>query len=335
MPACYTGVLGVATDPELQGPDFHVTDTADLWGVQIFASSRHDVSEYPHGCKETFISNSYAAPLITAKVHEIVSAKNGSYISALSIYQELAGRPVSIERMYPDFLTEAIIFDPGNQLKQEDCIAFPILGRYSNTAAFLNAIEQNRQSPIVLMPSSNLTPDFIDAVCRCSTKRLGVIYAGTAPVDLRVKLPCVLWDESMCRPFVRKGKVHAADTNIAMIRAEPQGEGSLRLLSRLKVHLTEKGYGCIAISDFPKSYLYGLEYLPKNCAVNSLLSYLCYAQRPDIVLCSSYENARLPHEDMLVQCSDDAVESYSENFVVLPSVPAEKDIQKLLSTLDV
>lgn len=333
MPACYTGVLGVATDPALRGFDFHVMDVADSWGVQILASSRHDLSEYPHGIRETMVSNSYAAPTITAKVHEILSSKKHYTLSPFAMYQELADRPVLTARMYPDFLTEVIVFDPGNQWEQTTCLAFDILGRYANTAAFLDAIRQNKKAPIILLPSPCLTLDFMDAVCNCSAERLGVVYAGTAPQHLRIKFPCVLWDEGICRFLCKRMKPEPIDPTIVMLRVEPQGEAALCLVSKMKKYLHEKGYGCLAISDFPRAYLYGLEYLPEGCLFHVMLSCLCCIQRPDLVLYAVQNDTDGVCENMRIRLDDCHAGMRSENLAVLPTTPTDKDIQEFLSAL--
>lgn len=334
MPACYTGVLGVATDPALRGFDFHVMDVADSWGVQIPASSRHDLSEYPHGIRETLVSNSYAAPTVTAKVHEILSSKKDCILSPFAIYQELANRPVLTARMYPDFLTRAIVFDPEDQLKQTDCLAFDILGRYANTAAFLDAIRQNKKAPIILLPSSScLTPDFMEAVCACSAERFGVVYAGTAPNDLRIKLPCVLWDEGICRFLCKRMKPEPVDPTIVMLCVEPQGEATLCLMRKMKKYLHEKGYGCLAISDFSRAYLYGLDYLPESCLFHVVRSCLCRVQRPDIVLYAVRDGADSVHENMRIRLDDRHAGMCSEKLAVLPTTPTDEDIQGFLSAL--
>lgn len=333
VPACCTGVFGVATNPELKESAFYITDTADLWDVQIFASSRHDLSEYANGCKETIISNSYAAPTITAKIHEVVSSMNGATSSLYAMYQDLAGRRISITRMFPDFLTEALIFDPGNYIKQRDYASFNILGQYSNTIAFLDAIRQDRKTPIILLPSPYITTDFIDAICNYSIERLGVVYVGTVPEYLRMKLPCALWDESICQSFYKRMKPELIDPEIVIIRVEPQGEGALRLLGRLKMYLNENGCSCIAISDFPGAYLYGLEYLPEGCSLKEALSYLCYIQRPDIVLYSVQNDAETIHGSMMIKLDDCHAGTRSKDVAVLPATPTDEDIQKFLSIL--
>ena len=333
VPACCTGVLGVATDPELQESAFYIADTADSWGVQIFASARHDLSEYPNGCKETSISNSYAAPTITAKVHEIATSMDSTFLSSYAIYQELAGRRIQITRMFPDFLIEAMVFDSGNCIKQHDCASFNIKGQYSNTIAFLDAIQKDRKTPIILLPSPCITPDFIDAVCNCSIERIGVVYVGAAPEYLRMKIPCALWDENICQSFYKRMKLELIDPGIVIIRVEPQGEGALHLLSRLKIYLNENGYSCIAISDFAGAYLHGLEYLPEGCSLKEVLSYLCYIQRPDIALYSVQNDAGTIHGSRMIKLDNRHAGTHSEDVVVLPSTPTDEDIQKFLSIL--
>ena len=148
VPACCAGVLGVAADPELTGDQFYVLDAIPD-DVQIFASSRHDLSAYPWGKAETVVSNSYAAPTVTAKIHEVLS--NG-WKSIPELYRALAKGTVSMARMRPDFLSSALVFDPEHSIKTPELIDFQVLGMFDNEADFLAATERNQRASAVLAP---------------------------------------------------------------------------------------------------------------------------------------------------------------------------------------
>lgn len=329
VPACYSGVLGVAADPELQGQSFRVADAFDLCGVQIFASSRHDLSEYPGGCKETIVSNSYAAPVITARVHKLLQQAVSQYMSTSALYRKLADRTISISRLRPDFLTSAIVFDPACQLRQSDCLGFELLGHYAVESEFLAAIACDPRSPVAVVPSGSLSSAFLNTLCEASLQRLGIVYAGAAPADLREKVPCIFWDESIYQLLLTQLQTRLIDAGIAIIWVKPQCDGALRLLSNLKKRFFEEGYGCVAISDFPLAYLYGFEYLPEGCSLNKLVSYLGYTYSPDVIICSVAQDNGLLSPDMRITFEGGKSAVYSEDKVDLPINPTDADMEEL------
>ena len=281
VPACCAGVLGVVADPELTGDQFYVLDAIPD-DVQIFASSRHDLSAYPWGKVETVVSNSYAAPTVTAKVHELLS---GGWKSIPELYRTLAKKPVSMARMRPDFLSVAVVFDPEHSIKTPELLDFQVLGMFDNETDFLAATERDRRASAVLappLPSNRIWQKLFSQ----SEKRCGIVYAGEAPRELKVAAPCLFWDEKARRSLTSQVTRFSLDPEIPFVQVEYCGESSLRLLCGLRDRLVREGYGCVAITDQPMAYLYGLEYLPRGCQPEVLAAHLCRTHDPDIVLCS-------------------------------------------------
>ena len=281
VPACCGGVLGVAADPELTGDQFYVLDAIPD-DVQIFASSRHDLSTYPLGKAETVVSNSYAAPTITAKVHELLSA---GWKSIPELYRALAKETVSIARMRPDFLSSALVFDPEYSIKTPELLDFQALGMFDNEADFLAATERDQRASAVLappLPSNRIWQKLFSQ----SEERCGIVYAGEAPGELMVAAPCLFWDETARRSLTSRVTRFSLDPEIPFVQVESCGESSVRFLCGLRDRLVREGYGCVAITDQPMAYLHGLEYLPRGCQPEVLAAHLCRTHDPDIVLCS-------------------------------------------------
>ena len=281
VPACCAGVLGVAADPELTGDQFYVLDAIPD-DVQIFASSRHDLSAYPWGKVETVVSNSYAAPTVTAKVHEVLSA---GWKSIPELYRALAKGTVSMTRMRPDFLSSALVFDPEHSIKTPELIDFQVLGMFDNEADFLAATERDQRTSAVLappLPSNQLWQKLFSQ----SEERCGIVYAGEVPGELQASVPCLFWEETMRQSLISQVMGFPLDPEIPFVQVESCGESSLRLLCGLRNRLVKEGYGCVAITDQPMAYLYGLEYLPRGCQPEVLAAHLCRTHSPDIALCS-------------------------------------------------
>ena len=119
-----------------------------------------------------------------------------------------------------------------------------------------------------------------------SEERCGIVYAGEAPRELQAAAPCLFWDETARRSPTSRVTRFSLDPEIPFVQVESCGESSLRLLCGLRNRLVKEGYGCVAITDQPMAYLYGLEYLPRGCQPEVLAAHLCRTHSPDIALCS-------------------------------------------------
>lgn len=293
VPACCAGVLGVAVDPLLISDQFYIRDAVPN-DVQIFSSSRHDLSGYPWRKTETAISNSYAAPNITAKIHALLS--NG-WNSVPQLYRSLAGRPISTARMGPDFLSSALVFDPQHFLAVPELLMFRIVKTISNEAELLAAAEQEKYTSIVLIPPCPVTKGFWSELFHRSENRAGIVYAGESVEHYCQDAPCLFWDEGARRRLIMQMSALQDDIETPVVWIEPFESVSLRLLCKLRDRLTDEGYGCIAVTDYPRAYLYGLEYLPEGFHSEPLITQLCHTHCPDIVLCSfSHAALKAPRE---------------------------------------
>lgn len=330
VPACCAGVLGAAADPALVGGQVYVRDAVPD-DVQIFASSRHDLSAYPRGKVETAVSNSYAAPTVTAKVHALLSS---GWKPVPELYCALAGEPVSIARMRPDFLSLALVFAPNSRLATPELLEFHMLAEFSSEQEFLAAAERETRAVAVLLPPLPSSEQFWSELFRCSKGRSGIVCACEASESLRKGAPCLFWDEGE-RKFLMSTQMEESpmDPEVSVIKVEPHGETSLLLLCGLRDRLTREGYGCIAVTDHPMAYLYGLEYLPWGCSPELLVSHLCQTHQPDVVLSScSCATPELPCELQIKFGLIDSI-SVSEDVILLPENLSESDVEAVFQFL--
>jgi len=334
MPACYSGVLGVSADEDLTGPQFYVKDPLPD-DVRIFASAKHDLSQYPGNSSSVTapVSNSYAAPTITAEVHNILTRFNGQAISIPALIRRLAGRTVSALSMCPDFLEDVIVYDPA-QAFENAYADFQTLGSFSDDESFLAALEHDPNSPALLVPPVHLNRQFIASLFQRSKTRTGIAYAGIVPADLLQETPCLLWSENTYHSFAAQLYKRPIPREIPVMQIASHKKTALSLLCQLKKRFSMDGYGCVTISDFPKVYLYGTGFVTKGCPADILAAHLCYTRHPDLILAAigdeSSEN--LPC-DMKIAFKDCAEAEIGEDMAILPLEPTGEDIENLYSSL--
>lgn len=262
-PACLMGVLGVVTDEKLKEEFLYTRETG--WEqVQIHASSRHILPVCEGSCFETQVSNSYAAPLVTAKVHEILRGAAGKPQTVAEVYQRLTGQGNTMFRMRPDFVEDAVLFQAGEERLQQELLFFSVKERAGNLEALQEAVSRNPYAPVVLLPSGNREVDreacsFCQEVCR-----LGFLYAGETPVNPD-RAEALFWDVGQYRRFLARAghmPVERFAEDTARLLVEGESRCSLPAAARIWKKFLEEGYSSIVVSDDPYAYLYGMDYLP-------------------------------------------------------------------------
>ena len=143
VPACLMGVLGVSADPQMSGYQYAVQDAAGPEQVQITASSRHALTSPTGRVYETQVTNSYAAPVVTAAVHELLRKSPPLSLTVAEVYEKLAGRQVDISRSRPDFITEAIVYHPSAAPVCQEDLFFTVRAVAHTAAQWRQALRDN------------------------------------------------------------------------------------------------------------------------------------------------------------------------------------------------
>lgn len=333
MPACYSGVLGVSADMELIGRQFYVKEPLPD-DVQIFASAKHDLSQYPGGLSTVTVpvSNSYAAPTITAEVHNILCRSAEGRASVTEIIRQLAGRSVSAANMRPDFLEDAIVYDPTRAFRRKYA-DFQVLDLLTDEESFFMALERDRHNPVLLIPPVQMESQFAEQLFLRSECRVGIAYAGMLPSECPQEAPCLFWSENTHRSLAIQLCEHPPFQGIPIMRIEPCGEHSLNLLCQLKKRFSADGYGCISISDFPMAYLYGLDFIADDCPADRLTEHLCRTRQPDLVLSSLCSGKSSPPCNMRVIFEDRVKAVIQDDMAIMPLNPSKADIDALYDSL--
>ena len=100
IPACIENVFGVKTCEDLKDEQYSVNDEG-LYEVPLIASSRHTLVNYRGTEDITQLCNSYAAPLITAKIYNFLEIN--SQLTTLEIRKALG---LSRTRTYQELLAK-------------------------------------------------------------------------------------------------------------------------------------------------------------------------------------------------------------------------------------
>ena len=82
VPACLSGVIGVATESSYHEKEYRIS-LGGFCRADILASSQHKLTNFQGEVCETRICNSYAAPLITAVVHNIFEETKNNNLNVI------------------------------------------------------------------------------------------------------------------------------------------------------------------------------------------------------------------------------------------------------------
>lgn len=336
MPACFSGVLGVTADPELSGCAFRVMKQPLPDGPILCASSKHILKTPDNTFEETEVFNSYAAPTITAHVHNILRNIGESEFPFPAVWKALGKtRDLPLVSLRPDYLTEAIVYDPCDMLKGEDRIGFRIVERQSSASAFFASLEKRPNIPALVLPTiPKGKPDFWNQLSLLCLQRTGIVVAGEVPDFVRRKMPCLVWDETVYRNLLKRIPQGQTSDFAPTIQIEPFGDEAFRFMCELKTALQKNGVECLAFSDYPYSYLYDVEYIMSDCSPIDLLAYHSRTKKPDVLLCSVSKQFPETGESIHITLSDAPVcFDSTTGHITLPNAPSKQIFEKLISFL--
>lgn len=334
MPACFSGVLGVAADPGLADCEFRVADDMQPDSVRLLASAKHKLKNANGVYEETQLANSYAAPTITALVHEILYRQDG-FMPLVRLWRKLTHRNISTTSLRPDFMGKAIVYDPAGILEgREKQLAFEVSNSFSDSTEFVDALTADSYTPALLVPPLP-TPNnsFWDKVLEHSKDRVGIVYTGVVPQWVREKVPCLLWDECIQRELMGRFFAKTPEEAIPILCLKPYCEETFFFLPKLKHFFAENGIECLALSDYSQSYLYGVEWLPADCTSDDLIRHICQTAQQDMIICMLHGTPPSIGEKATLTFSDCSKATFdaAENRAVLPFDPSAEDFKGLLA----
>ena len=197
--------------------------------VQITASSRHALTSPTGRVYETQVTNSYAAPVVTAAVHELLRKSPPLSLTVAEVYEKLAGRQVDISRSRPDFITEAIVYHPSAAPVCQEDLFFTVRAVAHTAAQWRQALREHPGIPTVLLPSA--TGEGMDAVLDWLYEKQcpGLLCAGPFPAKSGLP-PVLLWEEGCCKSFPE----YQFPADCASIAITPASQTALHLAKSLQ-----------------------------------------------------------------------------------------------------
>ena len=268
-PATISGVLSVNADPFLQHDQFRI-EFSDKGHFTIYASSSHKLTSERANLYQTQIANSYAAPTITAKVHEFLKQFEELSVPLKKVIQNLAGSDVEPSFYKPDFIWKARVWNPGNLHLLKEHLFFDQV----------EGTNQATNSDLLLIPE--IGGEFSGI----TDSQTNVLIAGNNST-ISKRDHNLIWSEEDLLIVMPDSSRSLGDIDcpfIQVIGSEPE---MIQCLCLLKEAFIGDGYQCLSVTDISKAYLYGLEYQPKLSGNLGVMDKLFRLFQADIILFST------------------------------------------------
>ena len=293
IPACLAGVFGVTADERMKDSEYDAPALHAPNG-SFRASSRHILSGAP--AHETQVANSYAAPTITAAVHNAISKHEAFSLTIPQIYKMVAGASLNQPFFHaPDFIEEAYIINPER---------YPLLKRH----LFFNCVQEvtapegiqglaDRKNDVVYIPSHSDTANdkASDFLCKERGTYENLLYCGV-PANGGMRTDKLIWSERPVAAAARNVAEVTETVECPIVNIAGHGHAPVDLLCRLRDLFLLDGYQCACLSDYPLAYLYGIDSIPHGVWREQAISYACSRYGPDIILCCFQE---IQHDPVL------------------------------------
>lgn len=285
-PACLSNVIGVKRDLQNELCEFEFKLNNDLpKGIEFTSFAKHKL--YVEG-KEKICSNSnsYAAPMITAFVCEIIYNEHLAALNVGQIKDKLIQRCVNYKNdyrfiyPYPDWIYRALVINASESVLNLNtmpaCAWFDIVGTISTTNIeqnFLEFSKVNYDTVIVFNFNSKkfLDYNFICKICLKYNKNIvfldsNLYFNLNSKLDSQIKI----WHTSYA--YSNQNVINNLKTNFEEVIIKFFLNDIWEVTSFITL-FQKAGYTMYCASDSPKGILYGLDYIPYEDH-NKILSYL-------------------------------------------------------------
>lgn len=292
FPAFYPCVFSARADELFNS----YCEVNDRWGYSFAFSSNHKIRLNKNINYITQIANSYAAPVLTAKIYNILSSKNHKRV----ILNELGMDNNIFLCESPFFLDDVTIINLGNKIILEKILPFKIKNIYYDIEFEANGRDY------IFIPYNDKEINIIKFkeflnVLPIDVNRIRIFYLGTSDNDIEAIMksyPFEFWllpDEDIY-PI---GISNADLSDCATIYFQGDKENVYYIMAQLRDVFLEDGFNCFAISDYLEATLYGIYYF-KDLVNSSRKTQLEYALEPDVELVYSKNKSYREIEDSML-----------------------------------
>lgn len=309
IPACIGGVIGVTADEGLVDNDYFFYDGP--YGTSIAASSKHDLEVSPEINIATQVTNSFAAPTVTAAVHGVLSCYEPLSVPVPQIMRMLAGERGGFTSHKPDFIEKAVIVNPFGYPILKQLLFFECIGE----TADIPAASGSGQYDDIVYLASPVMEENDSAIALLSgyfDNTASLVYCGTLREDSCLyRRDGFIWSEGICHEIQRTPDDAERTIDTPIINVCGKGLTAIEVTCRLRELFIKADYQCVSVGDHPFSYLYGFEYIPETSDSDTALAFFNRYYTPDIIIyCSSYD-------DMTARSADD--------YYIITDMQSERD----------
>lgn len=272
--------------------------TENFLESDFFASSTHTLVETTNMVQTFSSQNSHAAPVITAKVYQLLKEYGKLPIGKLlHLLQGNQNGSHFHVKPVPDFIDTAIVM--GNPQYPRNLLTFSEVVQKENSvpkflAIFPNDIEDN-------LSIEERLHSYGDNVA-------GILYAGSAPVGVKEtarQLGCLFWDESEYIQAAKKISLQPNDSVAVKVLFQGSHITAVYLSQLLQKYLIDSGYRCKMFSDFPQAYCLGMVFLTKSIDTASYISFFAGHYQLDVVLVCG-DSVKMDC-DMVISCRESTI----------------------------
>lgn len=302
----FTWPISVEKDSTLTEDQYYYQN-GNFFESDFRASSTHTLLTSENTIMTFSSQNSHAAPVITAKVYQLL--KEHGKLPIEKLRRLLRGDSTDISfhiKPIPDFMDTVIIIGQP-QYPEDLCFFSSDARRRPDSSVFL-----------AFFPDSSFDVKQVkETISSYGNDILGVLYAGVAPREIKeiaYRMDCLFWDESEYIKNAAKLPPKSGGPTTINLLFRGDRVTAAQLAQSLQKKMISCGYCCQVFSDWPQAYCLGMLFLPPSVnRVSYINSFVAHYQLDVALVCSDTIEAGY---DMVLSCGD--------NFVLLEYDSSQK-----------
>lgn len=290
FPAVYPYVFSVRAS-EL----FNEYEDNLCWGYNFVMPSKHRININEDINYITQSANSYAAPVLTAKIYNMLKFKNNNscILEGLGISDKI------FLCEHPIFLEDVTIINIDNEIIVEEILPFKVRKIYSDirfkadTRDYVFIPNKNKEYTIEKFSS------FLELLPK-KEDRIRIVYLGTIDKEIKEIITSYKFDFW----FIPNDEIYPIDVpntvlnNFATIYFQGNKEVVYYIMAGLRDAFLEDGYNCFSISNYIDATLYYIYYF-KDIGKSYRRKQLEYILEPDVELVYSKDESFKEIEDSM------------------------------------
>jgi len=261
----------------------------DIEAHCILASGRHRLTDFQGNQITTQNSNSYAAPLVTALIHNILHnhGKLNNKEALIKLSEYCMDKP-DFNRYWssihqPDFVgNHAVVFSHPS-LRNNSRFFFRTDRMINRLAEMPSSVDD-----LVFIPESDgQYVDILESLMHKKTALRSVLYAGVPGTgktnELMRGLDCIYWDETMRKRSEPCKSYNKDISEVPIVAVTGERDSVVAMTKGLRRIFEMDGYSAMVVGTVAKAYLYGMYPLLEE-PIEQQLQYITAHYPSDIIL---------------------------------------------------